>query len=376
MKYFPFKILIVCIFLPPVLYIASLQSIERYLHARYAREIENSFLGDTRPLLSGNTRLKDALAKNINHFLQTKKLLSLGVKALVTVNTKRGEIIYPPVFEEEKPFQPTDPMQVAAANYNLMNEGLLIDLKLNLSHNTLLSNAILAFYILISVCVLNLYYRKGMKKAQIEELEKEAEISRLQELEKERLDRLASLEKEKKTLAEEYDLFKDRFEEVKKKADSNEDEMIEEIVSLEDKISENLKRQQQQQDEIAELTEKLSRYEKGRPKTKAAEALQKRFKAIYKNISIQERALNGFVDLTENMKIKAEEIIHQLDQDPALVPVKRKVFGKKGRETVLEVVFAYKGRLYYRRLKDNRVEIITIGTKNVQAKDLEFLDKL
>ena len=187
---------------------------------------------------------------------------------------------------------------------------------------------------------------------------------------------MTNLEKEKKGLISEYELMKRELENEKKRASSNEDEMMEEIVSLEEKINENLARHKEQQEEIAALQKKLNRHDKGKSKLKASESVKKRFNAIYKNISMQEKAISGFIDLTDNMKIKAEEIIHQLNQDPALVPIKRKVFGKKGRETVLEVILAYKGRLYFRRLKDNRTEILAIGTKNVQARDLEFLDNL
>lgn len=56
--------------------------------------------------------------------------------------------------------------------------------------------------------------------------------------------------------------------------------------------------------------------------------------------------------------------------------IKRKVFSKKSRETVLEVLFAYRGRLYFRTSRDQHVEILTIGTKNTQLKDLEFIDRL
>ena len=55
---------------------------------------------------------------------------------------------------------------------------------------------------------------------------------------------------------------------------------------------------------------------------------------------------------------------------------KRKVFGKKNRETVFENIFAYKGRLYFRNIGDNSIEILAIGTKQTQSKDLAFLDKL
>ena len=53
--------------------------------------------------------------------------------------------------------------------------------------------------------------------------------------------------------------------------------------------------------------------------------------------------------------------------------IKRKVFGRKGQKTVFEVVYAYKGRLYFRNLKDNQIEVLAIDTKNTQAKELEFL---
>jgi hypothetical protein len=43
---------------------------------------------------------------------------------------------------------------------------------------------------------------------------------------------------------------------------------------------------------------------------------------------------------------------------------------------VLEVIFAYKGRLYFRNTKDKRVEVLAIGTKNTQARELEYLAKL
>ena len=54
----------------------------------------------------------------------------------------------------------------------------------------------------------------------------------------------------------------------------------------------------------------------------------------------------------------------------------RNVFGGKGQKTVLEVIFGYKGRLYFRHTDDRRVEVLAVGTKNTQAKELDFLAKL
>jgi len=103
---------------------------------------------------------------------------------------------------------------------------------------------------------------------------------------------------------------------------------------------------------------------------------QKRFKTLYKNLIVNDRAVKGFAGLTAELQLKAEEVIHQLNDDSSLVTIKRKVFGKKNRETVLEVIFAYKGRLYFRKSKEHGTEVMAIGTKHTQGKDLGFLDNL
>ena len=119
--------------------------------------------------------------------------------------------------------------------------------------------------------------------------------------------------------------------------------------------------------------QKSNKYKQEKQKIKAAESIKKRFNTLYKSLLINERAVYGFVELNDEMKIKAEEVIHQLNDDPSVVTIKRKVFGGKGQKTVFEVVFAYKGRLYFRNLKNRRVEVLAVGTKNTQAKELEFL---
>ena len=94
----------------------------------------------------------------------------------------------------------------------------------------------------------------------------------------------------------------------------------------------------EKEEEINALKEKIKLFEKERQKenkqkTNIYNTVRKRFKTLYKNIFVNKRAINGFLDLTDDMKIKGEEIIHKLNEDPSLVLVKRKVFGKKGRAT-------------------------------------------
>ena len=382
MKYLSFKIFILCILLPPILYIFSIQSMESHLKRRYAKKIADLYTGDTRPLFDGSVRLKDAINNNINRYLQSKAILSWGVKANVTVTTKKNIILYPTVFnDEENSILTHDPMQVAADNYNLMNEGLVVNVDLILEHNTSISNAILAFYICVSILILYFYYRGGVKKTREEDTEKETKIAHLLESEKNRIGKLKNLIKVKQKLISEIIKIKRKLVNERIRASKNEDDLIKEIVALEENINENIALQKEKQEEINALEEKIKLFEKERrkenkQKTTIYNTVRKRFKTLYKNISVNKRAINGFLDLTDDMKIKGEEIIHKLNEDQSLVLVKRKVFGKKGRTTVQEVIFAYKGRLYFLKKKDSQIEILTIGTKNTQVKDLEFLDNI
>ncbi|UCD88440.1 MAG: hypothetical protein JSW04_08150, partial [Desulfobacterales bacterium] len=305
-----------------------------------------------------------------------------GVKANTTVTTKGNTILYPAIFEDEKDsLIPPDPMQIAAENYKLMNEGLVIHVNVVLEHNTFLSNAILAGYICIFVLVLYIYYRSGIKKAMQEDTEKSIEITRLQELEKNNTNTLKSLIQDKKNLKSEIAKIKKKLKKERIKASINEDEMIKEIVELEEKFMKNIEMENEKQKEIDGLKEKIKFFENERlkdikQKTKLFDSIRKRFKALYKNVTVNERAINGFIDLPDDMKIKGEEIIHKLNNNPKVVAIKRKVFSKKRRSNVQEVIFSYKGRLYFRKTKDNKIEILTIGTKNSQTKDLEFLDSI
>ncbi|MBW2492139.1 MAG: hypothetical protein JRE65_13440 [Deltaproteobacteria bacterium] len=382
MKFLSLKILILCILLPPVLYIFSVQSIERHLKGRYANEIKDFYLKDTRPLFEGSLRLKDAINRNINRYLQSKALIPLGVKVAITVTSKQNTILYPVVVDtKETSLLPNDAMKIASDNYKLMNEGLVVNVDLVLEHNTLLTNAILGFYIFASIFVLSFYYWTGLKKTRQEEMEKNSELFRLKEVETKHADNLKALMKDKKNLISEIKNIKKQLKKEKIKARKNEDEMIQEIVALEEKIHNKMNFLNERQEEIDILKETIKLFEKearkeSKQKTKDYHSVRKRFKALYKNISIDKRAIIGFLDLTEDMKIKSEEIIHKLNENPKLVPIKRKVFSKKGRATVQEVIFAYNGRLYFRSAKNSRIEILTIGTKNTQARDLEYLDNV
>ncbi len=382
MKYLSFKILILCIFLPPVCYIFTIQSVESRLSNRYSNEVEDIYIGDTRPLFDGSVRLKDAINRNIDVYLQGKSAISWGVKLKIAVTTKQGTILHPDIFNNKVPtLLPSDPTQIAAENYDIMNEGLLVNIDLKLEHNKPLSNAILALYVCLSVLISYFYYRMGVNKAMKEDLEKITEISRLREIEKGHTDNIDALVKDRQKISFEINEMKKKLENEKIKTSRIEDETINEMVELEENVIKNIALQEEKQKEIDALKEAIKLLEggkrkAGKQKRRDFDSSQKRFKTLYKNISINERAIHGFIDLPEDFKIKAEEIIHKLNDGPGQVSIKRKVFGKHDRRAILETIFAYKGRMYFCKTKDKRVEILAIGTKNTQDKDLEYLERL
>ncbi len=384
MRFISLKLLFASVLLPPILYIATMEGVQklyldRYLTVKYKSEIENIYIGDAEPLLKGKLRLKNTIEKNIFRFLQDKNYLKfLGIKVRIAIITKKGHVLYPKLIETKKEYMESDNIRIASENLKLMDEGINIKLRLKLEYGSLLSFIILGAYIFLAMIAVYCHYKRVRARAKREESLKDTEIERLLSAEKERLNKLDLLEKDRLRLKEKFKKTKEILKKEKDKALKNEDGMIEEIERLEKEIEENISLREKQREEIENLRKKIEDLEKTRAKTdkqskKDSNIVKKRFRTLYKNLSFHDRAIKGFLSLTDDLKIKGEEVIHQLNDNPELVPVKRKVFGKKGTITVFEVVFAYKGRLYYHKKEGAQLEILSIGTKNTQAKDLGFL---
>jgi hypothetical protein len=131
--------------------------------------------------------------------------------------------------------------------------------------------------------------------------------------------------------------------------------------------------------EVLQLENQLERLRgrpsKGKSSKKRTETTAKRFRSLYKNIAFTKRSADGFLSLTDELQLKAEKVIHKLNDDVSTVPIKRKVFGKGGKMNVLEAEFSYSGRIYFQRDSQSRVKILAIGTKNTQEEDLAYVAK-
>ena len=101
MRYLSFKILVLCILLPPILYISAAYFLERHSQARFAREIEDVFTGNPNLLFDGSLRLQDAVNNNIDRYLRSSTLISLGLESRINITTKKGKLIYPAAFNQD-----------------------------------------------------------------------------------------------------------------------------------------------------------------------------------------------------------------------------------------------------------------------------------
>lgn len=385
MKFFPIKVVIVCLLATPILYTITLIFSEKYLTGRYSTQIQNILIGDSKPLLDGSLSLEEQIAKNIQKFLKQDRIVKMtGLDLNILVATSQGKILYPVYSDVNSPIQEItggeDAQITAKKNFELLNNGLDIQIAAKLDHGSFLGNFILFGYFGISFTVFLIFYKIGSSKASLDRKKNIRLITELQKEDEIHKQILDELKKERQGLFENIKALNAKYQEDRRKASINEEEMFQEIVTLEEKFNAFIEFKQAKEKEIEELKSKIQTYERRKtPKIRRNEFdfTLKRFSVIYKNIEINRKALTGFLNLDEDQQIKVEEIIHLLDSDPDKVIIKRKVFsGKKSRTTCFEVLFAYNGRLYFRKNDNNRIEILTIGNKNTQTKDMEFIHNL
>ena len=132
-------------------------------------------------------------------------------------------------------------------------------------------------------------------------------------------------------------------------------------------------------EELRELEKNLKQAAKGggASRGKGAEALGRRLRTLYKSLEIDDRAVDTLFALRdESMKLKAEEAIKRLTEEADNVAVRRKVGGLPNHLHVFELGFAGKGRIYYTRGKQQRFRILTVGAKNSQDSDMDYMRRL
>ncbi|MEJ2724668.1 MAG: hypothetical protein P8175_08480 [Deltaproteobacteria bacterium] len=384
MRRFPFKILFFCIFLPPVCYMLTLMVLEGYLKNRELANLDDVVIQNPEALYEGRYTVKDEINRNIREYLSRGIKYKLGVRTYILVKTKDDRILYPAHFGREPlsenyfsepQSQSLNYQEVAAENYRILNEGLDLSVDVRVKHNSWLSNGILVFYILIALLIIRKFIWKRLEETEAQDKEQQERIQRLSDQlqeaesklkqvgakEQEYVERIARLNRDKEALSEDID------------------GLLEEMEGLETGLQEHRKLKEEMEYQVLELKEELSsqreKFQKPKKKKKSLESTGKRFSALYKNLAFTDRAVEGFLSLTDDFQLKAEEVIHKLNEDDSQISVKRKVFGKGGKMNVLEVHFAYSGRIYYQKDTQAKLKVLAVGTKNTQEKDLAYLQR-
>jgi hypothetical protein len=386
MKYFPLKIAIFCLLFTPVLYIVTLKLSQTYFNDYYFQSIENVYIGDPSKLLNGRVSIEEQIASNIDAFLKNDKMVKyLGLDLKILITTKRGKVIYP-IFINTDVFvenfrDNSDSEKIAKQNFEILNSGIEINsVEINLNHGTRIANLILFIYLGVAILIFLLFYRIGSSKAKQDARLKKVLIDDLQKEELVQKQIFEEMKKERQGLFENIKSLNAKYQKDKKKLKINEEELFDEIISLEEQINSFIELKQNREEEINELKTQIKNYERrksSKNRRNEFDFITKRFTALYKNVEINRKAITGLLNLSEDLQIKAEECIFLLDRDQSKVTIKRKVFsGKKHKTACLEVLFAYNGRLYFRQNENNMVEILIIGTKNSQTKDMKFLHNL
>jgi hypothetical protein len=390
MKRFPFRTMFFCVFLPPLCYALTLQGLGRYLQDREVSALNRILIQNTAALYEGRYTVKDEIDRNIRVYLKESFKYKIGISANILVKTKDNRILYPIRFQLEMGgSQPSGDfaegpehgslnyVETASENYRILNEGLVLSVELQVKHNTWLSNIILLFYVFLSLFVLQHSIRKRLKETETEENEQRALVEQLTD----ELRRVESRLREEEGKEAEYQSRISELTKDKTELSKDIDGLLEEVEDQEDglrtqrELRENLEKEVNRlRGEVDRVREKLPR---PKHRNKASEVAERRFRVLYKNLLFTDRAIEGFTALTEEYQLKAEEVVHRLNQDEALVTVRRKVFGKGGKLDVLEADFSYSGRLYFQKdSQSTKTRILAVGTKNSQEKDIAFLENL
>lgn len=404
MNYISFRVLFICIFFPPIMYIFSIQTLEEYLQNRRTKHLQNVVIQDYEALYDGRYSIKEEISTNIERYLGKDTLRSLGVITKILVSTKKGEILYPYYHEDgdidfDKQFdsdigESFNYIKIAEKNYQVLNGGLTLSVDVKLKHNTWLTNTILILYLFSSILVLYWYYKKRVKdwvvtreneQKRLDSLsrelaENERSLEELSKKEKDHISKIQKLDSDKEELKSDIMQLEGEIE-IQKKKSLEIDEILEEMERLEEQASKGMTLKEEKEREITQLREEINRWktiekQSAKKRKKDVQSVEKRFNVIYKNLVFHKKAIEGHLLLTQDLQLKAEEIIHRLNEDDSSVSIKRKLFTKKGKLNIFEVIFSYSGRIYFKKRDSKKMEIVAIGTKNTQEQDITFIENM
>src|SRR5215472_2257484 len=274
------------------------------------------------------------------------------------------------------------------------------EVTVNLPPNAVLLNLILIGYAAVLLGALFAYSRAATRRgaeqiaaavaardataARVAQIEHEllgvqrrlAEVEPAEEFQQEEIRELQS---ERAALQQKLATVEQREQELRAQAVKSA-ELDQERRTLEEMLDEALGDVSRRDEEIPALEARLKRAARESSpggRVREGEHLGRRLRTLYKSLEIDDRAVESLVELRdETMKLKAEEALKRLSDEPDTAAIRRKVGGLPPQLAIFELGFAGKGRMYYQRGEVRRYRILLVGAKNSQKTDLEYLSRL
>ncbi len=276
----------------------------------------------------------------------------------------------------------------------------IADVTVSVPHNSLLANLVLVGYAGALVSFLFGFNRRLARREaalfstalaarqvtaeRAEQIERElaqvrSHLSRVEPVEELQQEEIRRLQAERATLQEKLGVLGAREAELRAQA-GKALELDEERQALESLLEEALRDVTQRDEEIRSLQSSLKRAARNAPagpRTRETELVGRRLRTLYKNLEIDDHAVDDLVALDdEALKLRAEEAVKRLCDEPDSAAVRRKVGGLPPGLSIFELGFAGKGRIYYTKGEVRRFRVLLVGTKASQKTDLEYLSRL
>jgi len=391
-----FRSTYVAIVLFVLLYVFSVKALERALFAHFESRLAQAVAIDP-----GGGPVSTQIQERVESVLHDSPWIRPGgVEVTVLVFAADGQT---PLYVDGRTLPPppafTDPWEWVREAERLLP--VRVDLEVAVPHNALVANLLLVTYAALLVTALFGFQRR-LARREAERLEaaiaardvtagRAASIERELEQVRSRLEEVEpadeihreeihALQAERAGLAQKLRALEARERTLREEA-MKASALDSERRTLEELLDEAMRDVAKRDDEIGQLEQRLKRAAKDAPasggRAREAEHLARRLRTLYKNLEIDDRAIDDLVALRDaEMQLKAEEAMKRLSDEPDTAAIRRKVGGLPPQLSIFELGFAGKGRIYYQKGEVRRFRVLTIGAKNSQKQDLEYLSRL
>lgn len=390
-----FRIIYLAVAVVLAIYVFGVKALERGLSGHFQRRVADAIRVD--PM---NGPVPAQIQAHVDALLRGSPWIRPGgVRVSVLVFAADG---LTPLYVGGRAVAPSDPTGDPIVTLREAERWLpaAADVTVSVPHNSLAANAILVACASALVATLFALQRALARReaermedalsarettaARAAHIERELEsvrqrLSEVEPAEEAQQEEIRDLQSERAALLAKLSALESREIELRSQAQKT-SELDRERRTLEEMLDEALRDVGRRDEEIRALESRLKRAAKEAPaggRGRESDLMGRRLRTLYKNLEIDDRAIDDLVGLRDqDMILKAEEALKRLSDEPETAAVRRKVGGLPPHLSIFELGFAGKGRIYYTKGEVRRHRVLAVGAKNSQKQDLEYLSRL